>query len=373
MSRFVICGDWVLDPKVGVQRYAAQLLRELDLRVKAGRTPHRFELLVPEEAEQIPTLSAIPAVRRGSAASKLSRYFWQQKVFPAYARVSHAMGIDLALALPVRGCRVSAVHDCIVESFPENFSDHRLYALSYRIRVHAATSDPDRVILTVSETSRKEIERRYPKSRGRIRVVSDGWEHMQRIEEDDSVFRRLGIDPAQPYFFSLGSRYRHKNIEWVLGAAVRNPHALFVITGANLDHKEQERLDGARRSNVRFTGYVSDAMLEAVADADLLVLEANHDVNVLQMGPYPYALKRRILSEEGHLSNEAAAACILRLHAMKDKPRRILLAHLSHQNNTPEMARVTVSNMLEEEGLLTGGSVLLDVVTRDEISPLYEV
>ena len=264
MSRFVICGDWVLDPKVGVQRYAAQLLRELALRVKAGRTPHRFELLVPEEAEQIPTLSAIPAVRRGSAASKLSRYFWQQKVFPAYARVSHAMGIDLALALPVRGCRVSAVHDCIVESFPENFSDHRLYALSYRIRVHAATSDPDRVILTVSETSRKEIERRYPKSRGRIRVVSDGWEHMQRIEEDDSVFRRLGIDPAQPYFFSLGSRYRHKNIEWVLGAAVRNPHALFVITGANLDHKEQERLDGARRSNVRFTGYVSDAEMKAL-------------------------------------------------------------------------------------------------------------
>ena len=130
---------------------------------------------------------------------------------------------------------------------------------------------------------------------------------------------------------------------------------------------------GRKLSIMTDTGYVSDAMLEAVADADLLVLEANHDVNVLQMGPYPYALKRRILSEEGHLSNEAAAACILRLHEMKDKPRRILLAHLSHQNNTPEMARVTVSNMLEEEGLLTGGSVLLDVVTRDEISPLYEV
>lgn len=130
---------------------------------------------------------------------------------------------------------------------------------------------------------------------------------------------------------------------------------------------------GRKLSILTDTGYVSNEMIDQICDSDLLVLEANHDVNVLQVGPYPYHLKRRILSDEGHLSNEAAAECIVRICEKVSKPRRILLAHLSHKNNTPMMAEITVKNILEEAGIFTGGDLLIDVITREKISPVYEV
>ncbi len=131
--------------------------------------------------------------------------------------------------------------------------------------------------------------------------------------------------------------------------------------------------DGRQLSILTDTGIVTESIEKAVKDADLLVLEANHDSNVLQMSSYPYSLKRRILGNKGHLSNEAAADCIMKVHQKNSKPRQILLAHLSHQNNTPEMAKITVCNMLEEAGILPGGNIEVDVVTRDTVSPMYRV
>lgn len=130
---------------------------------------------------------------------------------------------------------------------------------------------------------------------------------------------------------------------------------------------------GRQLSILTDTGIVTDSIERAVRDADLLVVEANHDVNVLQMSSYPYSLKRRILGNKGHLSNEAAATCIMKVYQSNDKPRQILLAHLSHQNNTPEMARITVCNMLEEAGIVPGGDIYLDVITRDAVSSMYQV
>lgn len=83
-------------------------------------------------------------------------------------------------------------------------------------------------------------------------------------------------------------------------------------------------------------GYVSDDVSDALTGVENVILESNHDENMLLCGPYPYDLKRRILSRCGHLSNEAASAFVSRLAA--SGTRRILLAHLSEENNLPELA-----------------------------------
>ncbi|HEX6797045.1 MAG TPA: MBL fold metallo-hydrolase [Ktedonobacterales bacterium] len=97
------------------------------------------------------------------------------------------------------------------------------------------------------------------------------------------------------------------------------------------------------------TGEAGAAVVEAMRGAHLLVIEANHDTDRLIKGPYPWPLKKRILSPTGHLSNEQAARALL--SALDDGPRWIWLAHLSRTNNTPDLARGGVAGLLRREGL----------------------
>lgn len=113
------------------------------------------------------------------------------------------------------------------------------------------------------------------------------------------------------------------------------------------------------------TGFVTDEAAQALAGVDALLLEANHDVQTLQYGTYPYFLKQRILGAQGHLSNDAAAEFALR--AVRSGTRDILLAHLSSENNTPEMAEYAVARALQAAGL----SVRLGVAPRETMSEVH--
>ena len=115
------------------------------------------------------------------------------------------------------------------------------------------------------------------------------------------------------------------------------------------------------------TGYVTDAAAQALEGVDTLLLEANHDIDMLNGGPYPYPLKQRILGRRGHLSNEAAAE--FALHCVRCGTRDILLAHLSAENNTPEAAEYAVARKLQAEGC----PIRLSVAPRDHLSELHEV
>ena len=95
-------------------------------------------------------------------------------------------------------------------------------------------------------------------------------------------------------------------------------------------------------------GVVTDTVQDAMEGADVLVLEANHDADLLRQGNYPWPLKRRILSNRGHLANGDAAWALTR---MKKHPRKVYLAHLSEENNRPALARDTVHDILASCGV----------------------
>jgi phosphoribosyl 1,2-cyclic phosphodiesterase len=121
------------------------------------------------------------------------------------------------------------------------------------------------------------------------------------------------------------------------------------------------------------TGCVDDALFAEIEGADTLVLESNHDEDMLKYGKYPQFLKRRVLGDEGHLSNAAAGDIIRRLTETGNKKRRVLLAHLSRENNFPEMAMQTIKNILEESKYYVGADVHISAVLRNEIGLLYEI
>jgi phosphoribosyl 1,2-cyclic phosphodiesterase len=92
----------------------------------------------------------------------------------------------------------------------------------------------------------------------------------------------------------------------------------------------------------RRIGYATDLghgaapVREALRDCDLLILESNHDVEMLRSGPYPEIIKQRVLGRHGHLDNEAAAAILEEVAG--ERTRRVVLAHLSRTNNRPDLA-----------------------------------
>lgn len=106
-------------------------------------------------------------------------------------------------------------------------------------------------------------------------------------------------------------------------------------------------------------GYLPETVIGAVQGCDLILLESNHDVRMLQNGPYPYYLKRRILSDEGHLSNDACATILG--HLLETGTTRFILAHLSKENNLPALAQQTALAALADLDAVAGRDYLLSV------------
>jgi len=96
-------------------------------------------------------------------------------------------------------------------------------------------------------------------------------------------------------------------------------------------------------------GYMSSKVKEKLEDADAIVLETNHDVDMLRMGHYPWNIKRRILSDLGHLSNEAAADGLC--DVLTKKPKVVYMAHLSREHNLLDLARLTLNTIAQGRGI----------------------
>lgn len=111
------------------------------------------------------------------------------------------------------------------------------------------------------------------------------------------------------------------------------------------------------------TGYVTDSAREALMGTDLIFLESNHEVSMLQNGPYNYILKQRILSPKGHLSNFAASEFAVEL--VKNGTTRIVLSHLSQENNLPDLARQTTLSALTQNGYNEGTDYRLYVSPQE--------
>lgn len=118
-------------------------------------------------------------------------------------------------------------------------------------------------------------------------------------------------------------------------------------------------------------GQVTPTVLNALKGVNHVILEANHDLEMLKYGHYPWNLKKRIMSERGHLSNDDCGACVVKL-AEYCTPC-IYLAHLSKDNNIPELAYLTVKNTIEDYGLSLNKDVRLELTFRDRPTNLFKV
>lgn len=117
--------------------------------------------------------------------------------------------------------------------------------------------------------------------------------------------------------------------------------------------------DGKRISVATDIGRVTDTIMNAIHGSDLVLLESNHDVGMLRNGPYPFFLKQRILSDHGHLSNESCAQTAVKL--VESGTTRLVLGHLSKENNMPALAYETTHSAMTIAGAKLGSDYLLSV------------
>jgi len=176
------------------------------------------------------------------------------------------------------------------------------------------------------------------------------------LQACSALFR--GEEPTHPYRpgypFHIG-RLRVEPFITVHDAA--DPVAVAVV----------DRETGTRVGIATDLGRPTAQVRLALSESDFLILEANHDETMLHAGPYPWSVKRRIASSHGHLSNHAAARLALEL--LHPRLAGVLLAHLSNESNTPELAHAVVSAALQKAGYVG----FLEVALQDEPTEFMDI
>ena len=130
-------------------------------------------------------------------------------------------------------------------------------------------------------------------------------------------------------------------------------------------------VDGAKVAIATDLGCIKESWMKHVLGSDAILLESNYDADMLNAGPYPYELKKRIRSRKGHLSNDDAGAVAVEL--VRNGTRQIILSHLSKENNFPELAMRSCELCLQIAGLTPHEDVQLYVARRDGATGMFSV
>lgn len=230
--------------KTGVQRYAIEIIKALDEKIKKDE----IELVVPKYCENL-KFNNIKVVKFGNLKENL----WEQIELPIYAKKNKSIIINLSNTSPLLKPGIVCIHDinCIKNKkyYPKMFS--MWYSILFKNAVRRGKK-----IITVSNFSKKEIENWYKIKD--VEIVPDSFEHIYEIKEDNNILGKLKLEKDK-YFFTLGTIQKNKNIEWILNVAKNNPRETFVITG----YKNQKNIE-FELENVIYTGYLNDKEIKTL-------------------------------------------------------------------------------------------------------------
>ncbi len=170
------------------------------------------------------------------------------------------------------------------------------------------------------------------------------------------------VDQSLRRHFTVGERFSLLGMDI---STISVPHDSAENVGYRIEY------NGVVLAIITDIGHVTPTIEALIADANYLVIEANHEVEMLQQGTYPDFLKQRILSSVGHLSNTDCGLTLAR--CATPKLRHVWLCHLSDDNNTPDLARYTVEGVLRDYGIVAGKDFELDVLKRKTPSAVTEL
>ena len=246
MTKIIINGRFLIHRVTGVERFARELIIELDKVIKPGE----IEMAIPPEAKDVPMYKNIAVKRVG----KLHNQAWEHISFPKYVHGQHGISLNLCNVAPLVSPGITCIHDVKVKATPQYFS--KKFLAWYNLLLSNETRRC-RALITVSEFSKREICKYFGVQPSKITVIPNGWQHYKRIGYDDDALNKYGLQKKK-YYFSMCSLEPNKNFRWIAEVACQHPEMIFAISGSINKTVFANGLGFECPDNMKLLGYVSD-------------------------------------------------------------------------------------------------------------------
>lgn len=246
MKKVIVNGRFLLHRITGVERYAREILDELDKIIE----PDLVEIAIPPEAKNVPDYKNIKAVKIG----KLKDHMWEHISFPMYVRMQNAISMNLCNVAPLSDPGIVCIHDVKIKATPQFFN--RIFLLWYSLLFLNETKRA-KIIITVSEFSKEEIIKYYHISPDRIYVIPNSWQHYKRVDYDSNALDKYGLK-KDGYYFSICSLEPNKNFKWIAEVAQKEPDSIFAIAGSLNKRVFADVLGFECLTNMKLLGYIRD-------------------------------------------------------------------------------------------------------------------
>ncbi|WP_117017282.1 glycosyltransferase family 4 protein [Aeribacillus pallidus] len=253
-----INGRFLTQPITGVQRYALETLKEMDRLVEHSilLKDIKITLLCPKKTISYQDFKNIKIKKVGYFTGHL----WEQLVLPFYSR--KGLLVNLCNTGPlVKNKQIVTIHDAAVYSKPKGFTKLFVYWYKFLFKILSIVAPR---IVTVSEFSRKELICYCKIRKNKIKVVSEGWQHIQRINADLDIFQKHNISPKK-YILAVSSLNPNKNFQGIVKAieSLGDIGTDIVIAGGT-NPKIFSSFNDSSPNSVKYIGYVTDEELKAL-------------------------------------------------------------------------------------------------------------
>ena len=260
MKKILVNGYFLCRRMTGIERYAIEITKRLDLLIKPGE----ISIIIPVDLENVPLYINIEVIRHGK---KIQHILWQMFTLQWFL-ITHRQYTILEFgntALPFAP-GIVFLHDIYCEFFPEDFSGFKDRIIRFYNRwQYRLISRKAKKIATVSYFTRNQIAESFNVDADKISVVYSSWEHFKQIKSDYSVFNEHPLLKKDGYFFSLGSLSKRKNLKWIINYAQKNLDSFFSISGVSLPTVRADELDSIPQ-NIVLLGYLDDSKVKALME-----------------------------------------------------------------------------------------------------------
>ena len=243
----IINGKYLTQRQTGAQRYAREIVKELDLISKSGE----FTIVVPKGDWNVPSYKNIKVEYVGPFRG----IAWEQLTMPIYVKRQKGVCLNLCNVAPLLKPDLSTIFDMKIKSHPQ------FYGWKFRVWYELLFANQARrckVIFTDSEDAKREMLKYYPATNpDMIQVAHASWEHFNSVRYDEGTLLKYGLEKGQ-YCFAMGSLEPNKNFKWVAEVAKRNSDTMFAVAGSLNAKVFANGLGFDCPSNMKLLGFVSD-------------------------------------------------------------------------------------------------------------------
>ncbi len=252
-KKIIINGKFLFQTVTGVQRYAREVLLELD---KIVTKDDNIEIAVSSDSKNVPEYKNISVKKIGRFKGSM----WEQISLPLHVIKNFGTCVNLCNVMPILTPHIVVIHDVSFKSNPTFYSrKFRIwYELVFKLCIHRIKR-----IVTVSEFSRNEICKYYKLDKNKIEVIPNAWQHYVRAECDENALKKYDLKKNE-YYFAMSSLSPNKNFKWIAEAAKNNPGSYFAVAGGINSKVFGTEYSFDLPKNLKLLGYVSDEEAKAL-------------------------------------------------------------------------------------------------------------